>query len=63
MLLTGALVLLMAWLLGVVGVYDVGDAIHGLLLVGLMLLLFGLLKSREAALAAHRARGESPGRR
>ena len=38
-----------AWLLGVLGVYRVGDVVHLLLLVGLMLLLIAFLKAREAA--------------
>ena len=42
MLLKAALLLLLAWLLGIVGVYDVGSLIHVLLLVGLMLLLLGI---------------------
>lgn len=49
MLVKLALVLLIAWLIGVLGVYDVGDLVHVLLLVGLMLLLIGILKAREAA--------------
>ena len=36
-------------LVGVVGVYNVGDVVHVLLLVGLMLLLLAFLRSREAA--------------
>ena len=54
MLLKVAFVLLVAWLVGVVGLYDVGDLVHGLLLVGLMLLLLGVLRARDAA-----ARGAS----
>ena len=34
MLLKAALLLLVAWLLGVVGVYNVGTLVHVLLLVG-----------------------------
>ena len=49
-----ALVLLIAWLLGVLGVFDVGQVVHVLLLVGLMLLLLGALKSRDAAVARGR---------
>jgi hypothetical protein len=49
MLFTIALVLLAAWLLGIIGVYRVGDAVHVLLLVGLMLLLFAFLKARDGA--------------
>lgn len=49
MLFKIALVLLLAWLLGVLGVYTVGTLVHVLLLVGLMLLLLAMLKSRDAA--------------
>jgi hypothetical protein len=51
MLLKIAFVLLSAWLLGVLGLYSIGDLVHVLLLVGLMLLLLGTLKAREAATA------------
>lgn len=54
MLLKAALVLLFVWLLGVLGIYEVGTIIHVLLLVGLMLLLLGFLKGRDAA--AHTGR-------
>lgn len=53
MLFTIAFVLLGAWLLGVLGLYRIGDLIHVLLLVGLMLLLLAFLKARDAAV--HRA--------
>ena len=49
MLLKAALLLLIAWLLGIVGVYNIGSFVHVLLLVGLMLLLLGILKARDAA--------------
>lgn len=49
MLFKAALVLLVAWLLGVLGVYSVGDLVHVLLLIGLMLLLLAFLRAREAA--------------
>jgi len=55
MLLKIVLVLLAAWFVGVLGVYSVGNAVHVLLLVGLMLLLLGFLKAREAAITAARA--------
>ena len=54
MLLKTALVLLIAWLLGVLGLYRIGDLVHGLLLVGLMLFLLGALKARDAAAARAR---------
>jgi hypothetical membrane protein len=50
MLFKAALVLLAGWLLGLVGVYPVGDLVHVFLLVGLMLLLLAMLKARDAAL-------------
>ena len=54
MLLKIAFVLLVAWLLGVLGLYRIGDLVHVLLLVGLMLLLLGALKARDAAAARGR---------
>jgi hypothetical protein len=54
MLLKIAFVLLIAWLLGVVGLYRIGDLVHVLLLVGLMLLLLGALKARDAAVVRGR---------
>jgi hypothetical protein len=45
-----ALVTLGAWLLGLFQFYRFGDIVHVLLLVGLMLLLLGGLKARDAAL-------------
>jgi hypothetical protein len=44
-----AAVLLVLWAVGVVGIYSIGDAVHLLLLVGLMLLLTGFLKARDKA--------------
>ena len=44
-----ALVLLCAWVLGVAGAYRIGDRVHVLLLVGLMLLLLAFLKAHDAA--------------
>jgi len=60
MLLKIAFVLLFAWLLGVLGLYRIGDLVHVLLLVGLMLLLLGALKARDAALARGRDVGSGP---
>ena len=54
MLLKIAMVLLAAWLLGALGVYSIGDRVHVLLLVGGLLLLLGLLRVRDAAIAAAR---------
>jgi hypothetical protein len=50
MLFKVAFVILFLWLLGMVGVYPTGDLVHGLLLVGLMLLLMAFLKARDAAM-------------
>ena len=50
MLFKASLVLLAIWLLGLVGVYRVGELVHVFLLVGLMLLLLAMLKARDAAL-------------
>jgi len=49
MLLRSALVLLAVWLAGVVGLYEVGDLVHIPLLTGLLLLMLGLLRARDAA--------------
>ena len=50
MLFKASFVLLSIWLLGLVGVYRLGDLVHVFLLVGLMLLLLAMLKARDAAL-------------
>lgn len=52
MFLKAGLVLLVAWLVGVLGAYTLGGSLHMLLLVGLMLLLLGFLKARDAAAAS-----------
>jgi len=53
MLFKAAIALLAIWLtarvLDMVGIYPVGDLVHILLLVGLMLLLLAMLKARDAA--------------
>ena len=49
MLFKAAIALLAIWLLGMVGVYRVGDLAHIFLLIGLMLLLLAMLKARDAA--------------
>ena len=49
MLLKIAFALLIAWLLGVLGLFRIGDFVHVPLLVGLMFLLLGVLKARDAA--------------
>ena len=47
MLYTLAMILLIAWLLGFVGVYTVGAAIHVLLVIALVLFLVGILSGRR----------------
>lgn len=49
MILYIALALLAAWLLGVLGVFPVGQIVHVLLLVGLLLLLLAFVQARDAA--------------
>jgi hypothetical protein len=49
MLFKGAFVVLVAWFLGLVGVFGVGGFTHVPLLVGLMLLLLAALRARDAA--------------
>ena len=47
MLYTLAVILLIAWLLGIVGTYTIGAFIHVLLVVAVVLLLVGLLSGRR----------------
>lgn len=47
MLYTLAVILLIAWLLGFVGVYTVGSVIHVLLVIAIVLFLVGLLGGRR----------------
>ena len=49
MLLKAAFVVLTVWLVGVLGLYEAGSVVHVLLLVGLLMLLLGALKARDAA--------------
>jgi UPF0716 family protein affecting phage T7 exclusion len=53
-----AIVFLGAWLVSLSGIFQVGDLVHVLLLVGLMLLLLAFVKGREAA----RHEGRPPAR-
>jgi hypothetical protein len=48
MLYTIAVVLLIAWLLGVVGTYAIGAFVHVLLVVALVLFVVGLLSGRRS---------------
>ena len=50
MLYTIAVILFIAWLLGIVGVYTVGSFIHALLVIALVLFVLGLFSGRRAAL-------------
>jgi hypothetical protein len=49
MLFTLAVILLVAWLLGLVGVYAVGAVFHLLLVVAIVLFLVGLISGRSVA--------------
>jgi hypothetical protein len=49
MLFKTSFVLLTSWFLGVAGVYNVGDIVHVLLLIGLLLLVLAFLRSHDAA--------------
>jgi len=48
MLYTIAVVLLIAWLLGIVGVYTIGAFVHALLVVAIVLFLFQLISGRRS---------------
>jgi hypothetical protein len=50
MLFKAGLVLLISWLLGVFGAYDLGQLVHLQLLIGLACLLLGALRARDAAI-------------
>jgi hypothetical protein len=58
MLFKIALTLLVAWWIGVLGVYPAGQLVHVLLLIGLALLMLAFLRAREAAV--RRAISDSP---
>ena len=47
MLMILALILFVAWLLGVVGAYTVGAFIHVLLVIALVLFVVGILSGRR----------------
>jgi hypothetical protein len=55
MLLKIALVSWIAWLLGIVGIYRMGDLIHIFFLVGGLFFLLAVAKARDAATARQRA--------
>jgi hypothetical protein len=50
MLYTLAVILLLAWLLGVVGTYTIGAFVHVLLVIALVLFVVGLLSGRRTVL-------------
>jgi len=50
MLWTITVILLVAWLLGFVGVYTVGAWIHILLVLAVIVLIFNLISGRRSAL-------------
>lgn len=47
MLFTIAVILLIAWLLGVVGTYTIGAFVHVFLVIAVVLFLVGLLSGRR----------------
>jgi hypothetical protein len=47
MLYTIAVILLIAWLLGVIGIYTIGAFVHVLLVVAIVLVVVGLLGGRR----------------
>lgn len=47
MLYTLALILFLAWLLGLVGVYTIGSIVHVLLVIALVLFLVGIISGRQ----------------
>jgi uncharacterized membrane protein YtjA (UPF0391 family) len=47
MLYTLAVVLLIAWLLGIVGTYTIGAFVHVLLVIAVVLFLVGLVSGRR----------------
>jgi hypothetical protein len=55
MLFKIASVLLVAWLLGVLGLYRIGDLVHMFLLVGGLFFLLAVAKARDAVTAHQRA--------
>jgi asparagine N-glycosylation enzyme membrane subunit Stt3 len=48
MLYTIAVILLIAWLLGIVGTYTIGAFVHVLLVVAIVLFVVGLLSGRRS---------------
>ena len=50
MLFMFAVILLVAWLLGLVGAYTIGAAVHVLLVIALVLFLIGFLNGRRTVI-------------
>ncbi len=50
MLYTVAVILLIAWLLGIVGTYTIGPLVHVFLVVALVLFVMGLLGGRRSVI-------------
>ena len=48
MLYTLAVILLIAWLLGIVGTYTIGPLVHVMLVIAIVLFLVGLLGGRRS---------------
>ena len=47
MLYTIAVILLVAWLLGFLGIYAIGSFVHVLLVIAIVLFVVGLLRGRR----------------
>ena len=60
MLLKVGLVLMLTWVAGALNVDRIGSGVHLLLLVGLMMLLLGVLKTRDASIAENRDTNKPP---
>ena len=56
MLYTIAVILLVAWLLGIVGTYTIGAFVHVLLVVALVLFVVGLVSGRRSLIRPRRTR-------
>ncbi len=47
MLYTLAVILLIAWLLGIAGTYTIGSFVHALLVIAIVLFVVGLISGRR----------------
>ena len=50
MLMTLAVILLIAWLLGIVGTYTIGAFVHVLLVIAIVLFLVSIISGRRTVL-------------